>query len=422
MSIKKREFDRNSDLFRQELKDLVDPGNRLVILSDFVDWNHVEEAMQRYYPAEVGNPATPSRLMAGLLYLKALYNASDEALVRTWVENPYWQYFCGEQYFRHDLPINPSSLSKWRKRLGKDGHNILLGEILGLAMRVGFITRRELLKVNVDTTVQEKNIRYPTDSQLYHKCRVDLVNLAYANFIPLRQSYRRLGQGALSQANRYGHAKQYRRMRSQIKKLKNYLGRVTREIERYCEINEVKDLRLQQRLSQANQLLIQTRDSKDKLYSLHSPEVECIGKGKVRKAYEFGVKVGFVSTSKSGWLLSAQALHGNPYDGHTLTNSLDQAIENVGVIPEYTFVDKGYRGHEERRTKVFISGQRRSVTPGIKRWLKRRSAIEPIIGHMKQSHGLDCNRLKGKVGDHINAISAAIGYNLTLVLHRISTA
>jgi IS5 family transposase len=358
-------------------------------------------------------------LIAGLLYLKALYNLSDDQLIHTWVENPYWQYLCGEQYFQHKFPIDRSVLSHWRKRVGKEGIEKLLTGTLSLAKDLGYLNKRDLKRVNVDTTVQEKFVRYPTDSQLYFTAREQLVSLAHRHSIPLRQSYRFKAKYALSKAGRYAHARQYKRMRRSIKELKNYLGRVTRDIERYVEQHSLSVRELEVLLSYANRLLSQQRKAKNKLYSLHAPEVSCIAKGKAHKPYEFGVKVGVVSTSNRGWILASEAFHGNPYDGHTLKASLDSMLHNTGTLPQQCFVDRGYRGHGEERVEVFHSGQKRGVTKSQKKWIKRRSAIEPVIGHMKQSHGLDCCRLKGKVGDQINALMAAIGYNLSQILNRI---
>jgi IS5 family transposase len=420
MKPKRREHMGTKDFFKQELKELVDPSHRLCLVADVLNWDKLVEDFDRYFPSNTGRPATSSRLIAGLLYLKALYNLSDDQLIHTWVENPYWQYLCGEQYFQHRFPIDRSVLSHWRKRVGKEGIEKLLTGTLSLALHLGYLKSRELKCVNVDTTVQEKFIHYPTDSQLYFKARDQLVKLARRHYIPLRQSYRFKAKHALSKAARYGHAKQYRRMRGSIKELKNYLGRVTRDIERYVIRHNFSDPELELLLSHANRLLRQHRKDKNKLYSLHAPEVECIAKGKVHKPYEFGVKVGIVSTSRQGWILASEAFHGNPYDGHTLSASLDAMLSTTGTLPDQCFVDRGYRGHGEDRVEVFHSGQKRGVTTSLRRRIKRRSAIEPIIGHMKQSHGLDCCKLKGKLGDQINALLAAIGYNLSLILNRLA--
>lgn len=422
MKPKSQEFEAGKDFFKQELKDIVDHSHRLCVIADLFNWDDFIKCFDQYFPSDTGRPATPGRLIAGLLYLKALYNISDEQLVHTWVENPYWQYLCGEQYFQHTFPIDRSVLSHWRKRLGKDGIEKLLLGTLSLATSLGYLNKQELQRVNVDTTVQEKFIRYPTDSKLYFDARAHLVSLSSHHFIPLRQNYNYKAKAALGKVSRYAHAKQYKRMRACVKELKNYLGRVTRDIERYLAVHSLIEVRLNEALAKANQLLTQKTKDKHKLYSLHAPEVECISKGKAHKRYEFGVKVGIVTTAKQGFVLASEAYHGNPYDGHTLSANLSSAFKNTGVMPQQVCVDKGYRGHGVTQTTVLHPGQRRGITATLKRWIKRRNAIEPVIGHMKQSHGLDCCRLKGKVGDQINALLAAIGYNLSLIFNRLKPA
>ena len=165
---------------------------------------------------------------------------------------------------------------------------------------------------------------------------------------------------------------------------------------------------------------MQQRHDKNKLYSLHEPNVACISKGKAHKKYEFGNKVSLCVTNKEGFILGTQGLEGNPYDGHTLKGALDQATQLSGTRPERCYVDRGYRGHGVTETQVFLSGQKRNVTPTIKKELKRRSAIEAVIGHQKTEGRLGWNRLRGILGDKINALMAAIGYNLKLILRALS--
>ena len=268
MKPKSQVFDQNGDLFKRELKDMVDPLHRLCVVADGFNWDNLIKGLDEYFPSHTGRPATASRLIAGLFYLKALYNISDDQLVHTWVENPYWQYLCGEQFFQHKFPVDRSVLSHWRKRIGKKGMEKLLLGTLCLASDFGFLSKRELFKVNVDTTVQEKAIRYPTDSKLYYEARCHLVVQAKLHGIPLRQSYRFKAKQALYQSNRYAHAKQFRRMRACVKQLKNYLGRVVRDIERYLHVHtDTKAQRLRDMLLLSNRLLMQTRTSKKKLYS-----------------------------------------------------------------------------------------------------------------------------------------------------------
>ncbi len=274
-----------------------------------------------------------------------------------------------------------------------------------------------LKRVSVDTTVQPKAIAYPTDAKLFNRSRERLVRLAQKQSVILRQSYRRKGPQAVLKAGRYAHARQTQRMRKQIKRLRTYLGRVIRDIERKVEKPPEA---LRHELHLAKRLLKQRRSDSNKLYSLHEPHVACISKGKAHKKYEFGNKVSICVTNREGFILGAQGLEGNPYDGHSLKGALDQVTELTGVRPERCYVDRGYRGHGVTDTQVFLSGQKRNVTPTIKRELKRRSAIEAVIGHQKTEGRLGWNRLRGILGDQINALMAAIGYNLRLILKALS--
>lgn len=421
MKPEKKEHDPNGDFFKQELRSMLNDRHILYVLADVIDWEKLHKEFSKYF-GDTGHPAKSVRLVCGLFYLKSLYEISDEQLVSHWVENSYWQWFCGEQYFQHKFPLDPSVLSKWRKRLGPEALKHLLRQLYRVAVDFGFLKPKDFDKLIVDTTVQEKAIEYPTDGKLYWKMLQRLLKLAQKHGLTLRQTYTRKGKAALTKIGRYGHAKQYRRMRASIRQLKVYLGRVMRDIER--QSFDIKDSLLQEALALSQRLLSQKQDDKNKLYSIHAPEVECISKGKANKRYEFGVKVSLVMPAKKSFVLCSQAIHGNPYDGHTLKASLDEAIALTSVKPTAAFVDEGYKGHGIEDIAVFTSRQKRGVTQTIKKWIKRRSAIEPIIGHMKRSHGLEKNYLKGAVGDKINALMAAIGFNLKQLInhYNLSTA
>ncbi|MGH8166119.1 MAG: IS5 family transposase [Woeseiaceae bacterium] len=404
------------DLFRHRLDNLIDRRHELVRLAELIDWQHFEEQWGAAF-CEVGRPAIATRLIAGLHYLKHTYGLSDEQVVRRWSENPYWQYFCGEVYFQHELPLNPSSLTRWRQRLGDAGMESLLSATIEAAIESKAVKTRDLRRVTVDTTVQEKAIAFPTDSKLYHRARERLVRLARAHAVPLRQSYVRVGPRLLFQNNRYGYARQARRMRRTTAKLKTVLGRVYRDLERrLAEQPESVKAAFAEPMALTRRLLEQQRHDKKKLYSLHAPEVECIAKGKVPKRYEFGVKVSIATTNRSNLIVGARSLPGNPYDGHTLKGVLHQVERLTGQRPERCYVDLGYVGHNVTDVEVFKARQKRGVTPCIRRELKRRNAIEPIIGHMKADGLLHRNHLKGTEGDAINVILCAAGQNLRLIL------
>ena len=256
---------------------------------------------------------------------------------------------------------------------------------------------------------------YPTDSKLLNRSRVRLVRLCHKQGVVLRQSYARKGPRALQQANRYGHAKQYRRLRREVKRLHTYLGRVVRDIERKTAGNAARQAVFADELALAKRLLAQQKQDKNKLYSLHAPEVECISKGKVAKRYEFGVKASIATTNKSNFVVGGMALPDSPYDGHTLKKALAQVRRLTGTSINEAFVDKGYRGHDETASTVYISGQKRGIkTQRLKRSLKRRQAIEPVIGHLKSDGLLGRNYLKGTEGDQLNVLLSCAGHNLRL--------
>ena len=405
------------DLFRHRLENLIDTRHELVKLSKLIDWEHFDAQWGDFF-CEVGRPAIATRLIAGLHYLKHTYGLSDEQVVRRWSENPYWQYFCGERYFQHELPLNPSSLTRWRQRLGETGVESLLAATIDAAIESKAVKACDLKRVTVDTTVQEKAIAFPTDSRLYNRARERLVRLAKAHRIPLRQSYVRVGPRLLFQNNRYGHARQLRRQRRTTSKLKTVLGRVYRDIgRRLAEQPESVQAAFAEPMALTKRLLDQLRHDKKKLYALHAPEVECIAKGKAHKRYEFGVKVSIATTNRSNLVVGAQSLPGNPYDGHTLSTALEQVERLTGQRPERCYVDLGYRGHDVTDVEVFKARQKRGVTRSIRRELKRRNAIEPIIGHMKDDGLLHRNHLKGTDGDAINVILCGAGQNLRLILN-----
>ena len=204
----------------------------LVQLAEAIDWSSFEEKFGRVAKASGGRPPLPTRLMVGLHYLKSLYDESDESVVAKWVENPYWQHFCGEQVFQHELPCHPTSLVKWRKQIGTDGFEQLLGQIIQTAMRSAVMKPKEIERVNVDTTVQEKAVAFPTDARLYNQARIRLVRAARKRGVKLRQSYTRVGKYAFFKQSRYRVARQLKRARKHTRKLRTYLGRVIRDIER----------------------------------------------------------------------------------------------------------------------------------------------------------------------------------------------
>ena len=428
MALRETLHDTDIDLFRQELVNLIDLRHELCVLAGKIDWKALERQFGGLYAAGVGRPGHPIRLMVGLQLLKYLRNISDEEVVATWTENPYWQYFCGEQYFCHDLPIDPSLMTGFRNRIGSEGCEFILGLTVQTGLATKTIAASSLAVVNVDTTVQDKAVAFPTDARLLNKARIALVKLTQQVGIKLRQPYTFIGQKAFVQSARYAHARQFNRAKAQTKKLRVILGRIIRDIQRKTEQLQLP-VKAQARLGKLleiakrihSQQRVRAEGDPPKIYSVHAPEVECIAKGKAHKQYEFGVKVGLVTTSKESFVLAAASLPGNPYDGHTLNQCLDQAKRTCGVAASQVFVDKGYKGHSciTDACKVYISGAKRGITPALHKRLKRRSAIEPVIGHMKSDSRLARNFLKGANGDAVNALLCACAYNLRKILNKL---
>lgn len=410
--------DRQQELFRNELSNIIDLGHALVTMAQIVEWDRLDEVFGKTFCPDNGRPAVSTRLMVALHYLKYTHNLSDEDIVAGWVENPYWQYFSGMKYFEHELPIHPSSMTRWRKRIGDAGAEVLLKETIEAGLELKAVKPTQLMRVNVDTTVQEKDIRFPTDARLYDRARERLVKAARERGIDLRQNYNRKAKKLLLQQSRYAHAKQMKRAKKCTKSLKTYLGRVLRDIERKCP---APDTELSKLLETGTRIYLQKRNDKNKVYSVHAPEVECISKGKAHKRYEFGCKVSVAATSRGGWFVGAMAKHGNPYDGHTLADALEQ-VERICRKPMQVFVDQGYRGHNyQGDIEVHVDKRQRGRTAkSLWRWMKRRAAVEPSIGHLKCEHRMDRNRLKGEEGDRFNAIMSAAGMNFLKLIRWVS--
>ena len=403
------------ELFQVELEQIIDLDHPLVRLGMWIDWGSFEQALGATYHPTQGAPGISTRLMVALHYLKYQHDLSDENVVAAWVENPYWQHFSGERYFQHRAPIDASSMTRWRQRLGEAGAEQMLRVTIETGIKMGAIGPAQLKRINVDTTVQTKAIRFPTDARLYNRCRQRLVKIARQQGLVIKQSYEHVGRRLLMQSSRYAHARQMKRARACTRKLRTQLGRVIREIERQVTDPSEKLSRL---METAHRIHAQQRHDKNKIYSVHEPEVECIAKGKAGKKYEFGNKVSVAVSSRGGWFVGAKSFTGNPYDGHTLAEQIKQVKSMIGERVGEVHVDMGYRGHDYTgRARVHVDKRSRGRTPWpLWRWMKRRAAVEPSIGHLKVEHRLERNRLKGVAGDAINAILSASAMNFQKLL------
>jgi IS5 family transposase len=403
------------EMFKHELEALVDPTHPLVKLGKTIDWTAFEKALGATYHAGIGAPGVNTRLMVALHYLKYQHDLSDETVVAAWVENIHWQHFSGEQFLQHQMPIAPSSMTRWRQRLGETGAELMLKQTIDTAIKLKALAPAQLRHINIDTTVQTKAIRYPTDARLHNRARERLVKLAREHGKKIKQSYKRVGAVLLKQVGRYAHARQMKRAAACTRKLRTNLGRIIREIERQKPGQKGK---LANMLAIAKRIHAQQPQDKHKVHSVHEPHVSCIAKGKAGKKYEFGSKASIASTSKGVWIVGAQNKPGNPYDGHTLTEQIKQVRRLVGKNPATVHVDMGYRGHNHEGPETIHVDKRRrgTISKSLWRWMKRRSAVEPMIGHCKSEHRMERNRLKGEQGDAINAVLSATAMNFQKLL------
>ncbi|HDP76468.1 MAG TPA: IS5 family transposase [Bacteroidales bacterium] len=395
------------------LKDTLNPKHPLYILANQVQWDIFEKAFKGLYCPDNGRPAKPIRLMVGLLILKHIRNLSDESVVCQWSENIYYQYFTGETSFVPGVPCEPSELVHFRTRIGESGAELILKESIR-------INGKDALDpdVNIDTTVQEKNITYPTDAKLHRKIIQKCKDIAQKEGIELRQSYSWVLK-QLSRDQRFrNHPRNKAKAKKADKKVKTIAGRLVRELERKLPPTSP----YQSDLALFSQILSQEKDSKHKIYSLHEPEVARISKGKEHKKYEFGNKASFAKTD-SGVLVGALGFR-DEYDGHTLKPTLEQVVRLTGKTPQKAKVDRGYRGNKKiGETEILIpSTPCKTMSYYQKRKLsqrhKKRAGIEPIIGHLKTDHRLNRNFYKGIVGDNINIMLAAAAFNFKRMMNK----
>lgn len=392
------------------LAEQLDPRQPLKQLADQMPWKEFETAFGKYYSAE-GRPAKPVRLMVGLLLLKQMFNQGDETMVAARVQNPYWQYFCGMTEFQWTVPCDPSDLVYFRQRIGEAG----VQRIFQVSAQMHGHRAREK-EVVVDTTVQEKDITYPTDSKLAHKIIGRCWKLADRHGVKLRRRYRKaVRHGVRAQRWRKDPKKRKLAHRA-LRQMKTIAGRLLRELER--KLPAAARQEQQENFVLYRRVLAQQPADRDKVYSLHEPQVYCLSKGKEHKKYEFGSKASVVLTKTSGVIVGAVAHPENLYDGDALVPALEQMQAVTGQSPDKAIVDRGYRGRKQvNGTEVLVpgkakAGQTRYQQAKMRARFRRRAAIEPVIGHLKQQYRLARCFLKNFVGDQVNLLLAAAAWNL----------
>ena len=400
-------------IFEVALESFIDMNHELVLLSNQIDWPALESEFAEYYCADNGRPSVPVRRMVGMMLLKNIYNLSDESVVARWMENPYMQYFTGEKVFQKRPPMNPADLTKFRNRIGAGGVEKIFK--LSLMVNAEEITKKEMRLVMIDSTVQEKDITFPTDAKLYRKIIEKVLTMAEREGIVLRRTYTREVKSLKLKVRFMNHPTRMKEGRKAVKRLRTIARAMVSDISRKLDAHLLsyyqKDIELFRRV------IKQERSDKDKVYSLHEPQVECISKGKEHKKYEFGNKSGIAKTG-SGLIVSAIAFEGSPYDGHTLGAHLEQIIRLTGHTPKEAVTDRGYRGRKKvSGTEISIptsgiSGQSYYQKQKARKKFRKRAGIEPVIGHLKSDHKMMRNYLRGSRGDAINTMMAAAAYNM----------
>ncbi len=407
------------NIFKIPLKEFINLKHELCILSKKINWKKVEEDFSEYYCIDNGRPSIPIQKIVGVILLKRVYNQSDESVVERWMENPYWQYFCGETYFQHKQPFDPTELIKFRQRIGESGAE----KILSLTIHLFEKKEIEEKEVLIDTTVQEKNITFPTDTKLQKKIIEKCRKIADKEGIVLRQSYKRILKQLMIDQRFRQHPRRKKRANAAARKIKTIAGRVIRDIER--KMNDEQLQRYAVELTIFYLKLKEQKNTKNKIYSLHEPHTKCIAKGKESKKYEYGNKTSIVKTRKSGIIIGALAFHENIYDGNTLEPQLEQVGRLTNHLPETGIVDRGYRGRNIVRNTKIICPKKLPASANnyqkqkARKQFRARAGIEPVIGHIKHDHRMIRNYLSGELGDTLNTLLAAAGFNMKKMLNRL---
>lgn len=418
-------------LLEDRLSTKLNPKNKLYKLKDIVNWDDLEaRALSDIQVKQFGRNKKDHRVMLALTMLQAMYNSSDAFTEEELQENTYWQYFCGYEYFQASIEVSETTIRRFRNVLGEAGYNEILKELLRIGLKVGALKKKDLESAIIDTTVQIKNIKHPHDVYLMETAREKIVNLCKRLGIGLNETYAKDFKYKTIRLWKYKDASKAKQRKKLMLSIKIRLGRLVRICERGIEKSKLvlsvedsailfkaKNIQAQSILGKKDKDLYKKENKI--IYSFHAPEVECIGKGKLNKPYEFGNKVGIAVSGRGNFILGIKSFHGNPYDGHTL----DQTVASMRLLSPETskiFVDLGYTGHNfKEKGKVFTPKTKKALSKDDKKMQKRRSAIEPIIGHLKNYGRMGRNYLKGVIGDIINPLISAVGLNLRKIANTL---
>jgi IS5 family transposase len=442
------------DYFRARLDQMIDLQHPLALLAKRLPWDAIEaritpllsrknrpgysrklldlfgshQQLVAAGPSAAGRKRLSVRLMVSLLYLKYTYNESDEGLCQRWSQDVYFQFFSGLEYFEPRPPCDPTQIGRFRKLLGEEGVEELLSQTIQTAFKEQLVDASDLENVIIDSTVQSKATAHPTDSRLLEVARNKLVKAAKQCGLSFKQTFEKEAKTLKRKAGGYAHAKQFRRLKKVIKRQRTIVGILLRETGRQLTtVNEQAQQKLKEIMGLVTQLKNQKRNDKNKIYSLHAPEVECIGKGKSGKPYEFGVKTSIVVSHQKSLILGTRTFPSNPYDGHTLNEQLEQStilMQEMNIEIKKVYGDLAYRIKKADEHLIpegveLIHRGIKDMTAPVKKALKRRQSIEPVIGHVKQDHGMNRNYLKGAMGDALHAVLCSCGYNIKWLLRRI---
>jgi len=403
------------ELFRPMLTDMINKEHPLVLLANAIDWQYFEKEFSSLY-SEVGQPGVPIRLIVGCLMLKHLYNLGDETLAKAWIENPYMQYFCGMRCFEHKFPFDPSDFCHFRKRIGEDGFEKIFSYSVKLH---GEESKGKGSSWHLsDTTVQENNTTFPTDTKLCKKVIDKCNKIAKTQGIKMRRSYTRESKQLLRDTYNGKHPKRIKQANKARRRLKTIANIQLRDLER--KMSPFQRSNFQEKLALFKRAVNQEKNDKEKVYSLHKPFTKCIAKGKPHKQYEFGNKVGIITTGKHGRkiITAVRAFVANLFDGHTIEPLLNQMENNKLKLPKEIIYDRGGKGKAEiKGVKILIPDKAKKADTPYQKQCKRkkfrsRAGIEPIIGHLKTDYRLAQNYLLDESGIQINAFMAATAWNL----------
>jgi len=400
------------EMFKTVLTSFIHPEHELCLLAKKIDWKSLENEFEPLY-GTTGRPSVPIRTIVGLLLLKQIYNLGDETVMQRWLENPYWQHFCGEIYFQYKLPFDPSDFVHFRKRIGEEGMKKIFKQSIDLFGEE--VIKREVKEVRIDTTVQEKNITFPTDRKLCEKAIAYCGRIADKEGISLKRTYGREIKKLRYQLRFVKRPRNVKKQSKALRRLQRIALKIHHDLDTQLKAGQIS--KHEEVIKIILRILTQQRGDHQKIYSIHEPEVLCIAKGKEHKPYEFGSKSSFAYSRTGGILLGAMTVEGNMYDGHTLQPQLEQVKELTGKTPKKAIVDRGYRGNDQiGKTEVVMPKNLKRESYYKRRMRKARcqsrAGVEGLISHVKFDHRMLRNYLKGTVGDKMNTLLAASAYNM----------